>query len=367
MSRRANAAASSDFELARRELRPPAVETSLGDARRFVASLLAAGASLLLAVFAFNAVVDPWGRLGTGLFPTLIPTDRPVKVALVDRLRRPPELLVFGSSRALKIDPAYLERRLGQPGFNAGVSDGEPEDAWAFLNDIHSRFPATHPHYLWMLDVESFRGTPDPGVLDTPALARFVPFRQRWRTRLDAIGPLLSWKEARSSIRVVRKRWFGNGIPLRNTTFAPNGFRAVDFHDLAFARGRTLAQELRGSEAVYSRVYAHYHRLSPRQQDYFERTLAKMDDWGEPPVIVLSPLHPAMRKVLGPLGWNERHRQVLAYLRELRQHYRFELLDLTSLASFGGSPNDFYDGFHLTLPNVHRMLDTVIRKDRRAL
>jgi hypothetical protein len=318
-------------------------------------------------VLAVNAAVDPYGRLGTALFPTLIPTDRPVKVALVRRLTRPPQLLVFGSSRALKVDPAYLRRKLGLPGFNAAVSDGRPEDAWAFLAYLHERFPRSRPHYLWFVDVESFRSGPDTGVLDTPELARFVPWEKRWRQRLDGVVPLLSWKEARASWRVVRKTWLGPGIPLENTAFAPNGFRRFDVHDAAFARGRTLAQELRASEALYSRVYGRYRRLSPTQQGYFERALAQMDAWGAPPVIVLTPVHPAMRRTLGPLGWRERRRQVLAYLHELRRRHRFELLDLTSLSSFGGSPHDFYDGFHLTLPNVHRMLDTIVRRERRAL
>lgn len=318
-------------------------------------------------MLAFNVVVDPYGRLGTGFFPTLIPTDRPVKVALVERLARAPQLLVFGSSRALKVNPSYLQRRLGQTGFNAAVSDGEPEDTWAFLAYLHSRFPRSHPHYLWLLDIEAFRGTPDTGVLDTAELARFIPFGTRWRRRLAGALPLLSWQEARASVRVVRKTAFGNGIPLGSTAFAPNGFRRFDVHDAAFARGATLAGQLRASEALYSRVYSRYHGLSSREKAYFERTLAAMDAWGTSPVIVLTPIHPAMRRTLGPLGWTERHRQVLAYLRSLRKRHRFELLDLTSLSSFGGSPSDFYDGFHLTLPNVHRMLDAIVRRERRAL
>src|SRR5205814_3411498 len=120
--------------------------------------------------------------------------------------------------------PRYLERRLGQRGFNAGVSDGEPEDAWAFLNYIHSRFPAARPHFLWMLDVESFRGTPDPGVLDDPALARYIPFTRRLQARFRAVPPLLSWTTARASWRVVRKE-LGGGIRLRNTVFTADGFR----------------------------------------------------------------------------------------------------------------------------------------------
>ncbi len=357
-----------DLETVPRKLGRPSLEQAPGDPRRFVVGTLAAAAALLLAVLVFDVVVDPWGQLGTGLFRSLIPTDRPVKVGLIDRLAEAPQLIIFGSSRALKINPAYLQARLGQPGFNAGVSDGEPEDAWAFLNLIHSRFPKAHPHYLYMLDVEAFRGTPDPGVLDTPQLARYIPFGQRWLARAHGIFPLLSWKGVRASIRVVRKTAFGNGISLRNTLFTANGFRIVDSHDVARARGSTLADQLRGSEALYSWVYRTlYHRLSATQESYFERSLAKMDAWGEPPVIVLTPIHPAMRAVLGPLGWNVRHRQVLAYLDALSKRYRFTVLDMTSLSSFGGSPRFFYDGFHLTIPNMHRLLDTLIRKERRAL
>jgi hypothetical protein len=322
----------------------------------------------VLAVLAFDVVVDPWGQLGTGVFPSLVPTDRPVKVALIDRLPKAPQLVVFGSSRALKLDPAYLERRIGQRGFNAGVSDGEPEDAWAFLNLIHARFPHAHPHFLYMLDVEAFRGTPDPGVLDTPQLARSIPFNRRWSARVHGILPLVSWKGLRASIRVFRKTVFGGGIPLRNTVFTSNGFRIFDAHDLAFARGSTFEQQLRDSEALYSWVYrVLYHRLSPTQQRYFEDTLAKMDAWGRPPVIVLTPIHPEMRAALGPLGWNARYRQVLAYLHHLSRRYRFSLVDMTSLSSFGGSPRLFYDGFHLTVPNMHRLLDTLVHKERRAL
>jgi hypothetical protein len=40
---------------------------------------------------------------------------------------------------------------------------------------------------------------------------------------------------------------------------------------------------------------------------------------------------------------------------------------MTSLSSFGGSPRLFYDGMHLTLPNIHRLLDTIVRRAGRAL
>jgi hypothetical protein len=110
-----------------------------------------------------------------------------------------------------------------------------------------------------------------------------------------------------------------------------------------------------------------YPRLSPSAEGYVERTLAKMDAWGYPPVLVLSPIHPALRKALGALGWDERHRQVVEYIESLHKRYAFTFVDMTSLSSFGGSPNEFFDGMHMTLPNVHRFLDVLVRRSGRAL
>lgn len=359
--------AQSDLETSRRGIEPPAIEGSTGSPRRFVVAALSAAAALLTAAFAFNVVVDPWGGIGTGVFPSLVPTDRPVKAALIARLERPPELIVFGSSRALKIDPAYLRRKLGQTGFNAGVSDGNPEDTWTLLSYIHQRFPQARPHFLWVLDVEAFRGAPDPGILNTPELAQFIPFRERSRARLDAVPPLLSWKAVRASVHVIRNRGNASSLPA-GTVFDGNGYRAVDVHDIARANGSSLASQLRASEALYSWLYRTlYDGLSPSSERYFERTLAKMNAWGYPPVIVLSPIHPQLRARLGPLGWDTRHRQVLAYLRELRTRYPFTFLDMTSLSSFGGSPALFYDGMHLTLPNIERLLDAILRRAGSAL
>ena len=84
-------------------------------------------------------------------------------------------------------------------------------------------------------------------------------------------------------------------------------------------------------------------------------------------MIVLTPIHPAMRRALAPLGWTSATARCSPTSPRCEQRHRFEFLDLTSLSSFGGSPSDFYDGFHLTLPNVHRLLDAIVRRERRAL
>ncbi len=88
-----------------------------------------------------------------------------------------------------------------------------------------------------------------------------------------------------------------------------------------------------------------------------------MNRWGIHPLLVLTPIHPTLHKLIGPLGWDERHQQVLDYLAGLQSRYQFTVVDMTSTATFGGSPDAFYDGTHMKVPNLRLMLDAVIARD----
>ena len=183
--------------------------------RRFVLTLLAAATLALLAMGCVNAVVDPLGTVGTGLLPTVTWSDRSAKTYLVQHLDEEPGILVLGSSRAMKVEPAYLEQKTGHSGFNAAVSSGRPLDAWAFVNLVHDSYPQAHTRYLWLLDVEAFREWPaDPGLLNTPQLAAYLPSELRWRTRVRQLGLLFSWSTGRLSLEALQKR-LREGPPLR--------------------------------------------------------------------------------------------------------------------------------------------------------
>jgi hypothetical protein len=80
-------------------------------------------------------------------------------------------------------------------------------------------------------------------------------------------------------------------------------------------------------------------------------------------LFVLTPIHPTLHKLIGPLGWDARHQKVLDYLARLHSKYRFTVIDMTSIATFGGSPDAFYDGAHMKVPNLRLMLDAVIARD----
>jgi len=346
-----------------------------GDARsqrRFVGWLLAAALVVIALVVAFNAVADPYGTVGTGAFPTVTWNDRSVKSDLVEDLSEAPQVLILGSSRAMKFEPSYVQERTGMSAFNAGVSSGRPIDAYVFARLIAARFPEQRQlSYLWLLDTEAFRPTPpDPGLLNTPRLARYLPSGTRAAARFKDLKLLFSWQTARMSLRAV-----GMGIgdeaaadAGQSAAFAADGFRTFDYHDRRLQRGvplrRGLRQVVRQATATYR---DDYRRLDPDAVADLERTLAFMNRQGAVPVIVVSPQHPAVTAAVGPIGWNARHRQVVRLLRSLRREYRFSYLDCADIKSFNGSPTDFYDGYHMTVPNTRRLTDAVIKSARRAL
>jgi hypothetical protein len=108
--------------------------------------------------------------------PLYVPTDRAVKMRLLKRLKRSPQLLVFGGSRATRFEPAYFEQLTGLRGFNFAFQNGRPEDAWAFVNYVHQRFPGTKLRVVWFLQVEAFRKqTLSPGLLQDASLSRWFP------------------------------------------------------------------------------------------------------------------------------------------------------------------------------------------------
>ena len=64
-----------------------------------------------------------------------------------------------------------------------------PENEWAFVNLFHSRFPAAHFRFLWVIHVDEFdEFRPSAGLLIDPFLSRFLP-PGLVSSRLRQMGP----------------------------------------------------------------------------------------------------------------------------------------------------------------------------------
>ena len=348
----------------------PPVEARGGESlRRFVALSLATFAGVLLLTGIANAVVDPLGSVGTGLVRPAVFSDHAERLVLIGRLKQPPQLVVLGSSRALKAEPAYLQQLTGLRGFNAAAANGKTEDGFAYANLFHDRWPDARIRYLWILEVEAFRSLPpSPQLLAEPALARHFPASLRARTQLDDFQRLFEWRTTKASVKTVWRAV--RGVPQQGRVeLAPDGFRAVDQHDRSEAAGVSFAARLAESVTTARTFVPTMERkgLAADARGYFEQAVADMNRFGDEPVIVLGPVHPAYRAALGGAAYDRLNRQFTAYLAGLHGRLRFTVVDRRDLRSFGGSPGEFYDGIHLHVSNMRKMLASVVREAGPAL
>jgi hypothetical protein len=87
-----------------------------------------------------------------------------------------------------------------------------------------------------------------------------------------------------------------------------------------------------------------------------------MNEQGQTPVIVLTPVNPKLRKILAPLGWTERHEEVVAYVESLQGEYDFVFLDMTDPRVFDYDKKEWYDGVHLTTINTRPAIDYILEQ-----
>jgi IS5 family transposase len=350
---------------------PDPPELDQGQGRRafwFVLALLVVAAVVMGAVLALNVIADPYGSVGMHLLPTVTTSDRTVKADRIEALEEGPQLVVLGSSRSMRYEPAYLQELTGLRTFNAGVNGiGGTADAWAMTQFIHEVWPDSRPAYLWMVDVESFVPFEvQARTANEPRLARYVGAatagkgpvelaKAIWQNRTtefsldtakDSLRLLLYKDKAKNKQSKYQKQILADGV-LKQRLWSKKEW------------DRRYPNSVQRYSDLYKNVY---HRLDPASKAYFEKTLAFMNAQGATPVLVITPINPKLAKVLDPLGRAERHRQVVDYVESLQGKYSFKLVDLTDPSVFGFDPKQFYDGMHMTTINTEKAVDHILKQ-----
>lgn len=348
---------------------PPEIDQAKGrQTLAFLLVLALAAFVVMAAVGTLNTLADPYGMVGMKLLPSATTSDRTIKADAIEALKQPPQLVVLGSSRAMRYEPRYLEKKTGLRTFNASVNGiGGTTDAWAMTNFIHDTWPDADPAYFWLLDVESFVPFKVQGrTANEPRLAQYVGeagARRSVRSVVRAVAQnrttMFSWVTAKDSLRVILNRDQAKvkASKYRDTFLTDGMLKQRLWTEKEWAR------RFPKSVKRYSDLYRNaYKKLDPEAQSYFERTLKLMNDQGATPLIVLTPINPKLLKVVGPLGWPERHRQVLDYVASLEGKYDFVFVDITDLTKIGADPVQFYDGVHMTTINTRRAIDYVLQR-----
>jgi len=281
----------------------------------------------------------------------IVPSERTFKADQIESLGYAPEVVFFGGSRSMRFQPSFMEKKTGLKGFNLAMTNGKPEDAWAFAHFIHERSPRTQLRWVWGVQISTFYERDlEGGLVQDARLNRYLPL-----DLLEQQGELLP----RDPADVPET----GRVELRK--YSPDGVVVFNSYDRAEARGRTLKQSLK----AYIKRALEKQKAAPasagekksRSRDYFEATLAYLDSIGAQPVIMAMPVHPKVLKAMRAEGWQERHQRFMAYIESLRDTYDFHFVDLSEIATFGGDPEEFYDGVHIKAANARRVIVELIR------
>ena len=344
-----------------RVVEPRATRSGAGMGR-FVAGALVAYAGALAAVLALNIVVDPFALAGTHIVPSAVETDRAIKLTLLGRLRRSPEILILGSSRARVAEPSYLHTLTGHTGFNAGVTGGTAADAYVFTRYAADRFRGHERRYIWFVDAGVATNGINPQLQEDPRARPYLPGGRRFG--LADIGTYLSPQATSASVRVVRKCV----VAQCRARIAYNPDGSIRHRSMRYLPEHTTKLHAAIQKLIAS-IRAHppvARPVDPKRYVYFERALAFMNARGERPVIVLNPLHPSVLRELERYGFPAR-RRALAYFKSLHHRFDFVLVDAEDIRTWGGSPNNFLNPSHVDWRNMRLLLKYVVARSGTAL
>ncbi len=269
--------------------------------------------------------------------------DRNYKADLLDSLETPPELIVFGGSRAQRFEPSHIRRLTGLTAFNFALHNGKVEDAYAVSSYLFSKAPDVELRCFFAVQVGNFGDAPlHPGLLWDERFSRWFPeeFLEKQR---EIVG-----KPKRGGMS-SESRYSDRGCLLHNS------------YDERVARGVSL-------DAVLN-VYI--ERILPkasapgasqaRSRSYFKKLLKLYNDHGVTPAVVVMPYHPVALEAFRAAGWQAKNDRLLRFLKGLRETYDLRVLDYTEIASFGGRAKYFYDGSHVTKENARLILEQAVR------
>ena len=152
---------------------------------------------------------------------------------------------------------------------------------------------------------------------------------------------------------------------LRNK-YSDLGLCLWNVYDTRFAKGLTLdavarrvhRQDVARSRSGPSRPEA----PDSRARSYFEKTVKLLNEHGTSPIIVLMPIHPRVLRVMRAHDMGGERQKLREYLAVFGQTAQIKVLDLTTITSFNGRADWFYDGVHITRGNANRVILTIKRK-----
>jgi len=273
------------------------------------------------------------------------PTDRSVKLDLIEKLKHGPEILILGDSRGRQAEPSLLQRLTGHTGFNAAVTGGSTPDAWVFTRYAADRFPRQKRRYIWFVS----------WGLATNLVTSWLQADPRGRRYMQEVAPYLSTQ----TVTVPAQR----DTP---THYRADGSLRIEQSPPSPAQVRKVKAE---AAQIVSQIGQHppvAPPFDPARYRLFEHLLAYVNGRGERPVIVINPIYPTVLAELEKHG-DPLSTASLNYLHSLQPRYDFVVVDCRDSHQWGGTDYDWTNPTHVNRANMRRMLRYIVAHSDGAL
>ena len=362
---------------------PPSSAMEQGS-RRFVRWLLGAiviACALLLGVLWW---LDPISVTGRQTRFSVVENGgvRQAKLDLMERLAQPPGVLVLGSSRTMKLNPKQIQRTSGVTAFNGGVSGGTTQDIYLYARYADELWgqDGHFPHLVIGVVHDVFRYT-GTAALD-PRLKRFLPKDAQQRDQLEVAQQLLQLTTLKAAVRAVRLVVPSDGIgallhPEQGAVHIDGKLalrgkqkgnqlenldaRGMQLFDPVPDDGASLATRIdRQMTTFVKRSYdadPNFTGVDPRGLEMLRRTIRLANARGDVPTLWVTPFAPGAKRYLPKDVYESRDARFRAAIEQLQSEgLRFHFADFADITAFGGNPNDFHDGIHMTEKNTARVI-----------
>ncbi len=331
-------------------------------AKRFCKYFAGTLLTLLSLLLATHWAVDPYENFGTGWMEPLTSSVRREKTESLAKLPEPPSVLILGSSRVMKMEPRYVDKKTGRRTFNLGVSSAMAEDYYVLLKYALSRNVPVEMILLG-IDDETFRNgrDVDARLRKNPELAQFLDPSSPARGTLESITQAVSYRGLLDTIDCLRLNLVG--FPPSNSSFDPaSGFITYVKWESQIADGTfDLDSNIQSTKRTYLKRYDGFNELADWRKEYFRKFVDLCAENDVELCCFMTPLHPEVQEVLAkesPLA--QRRAEVVAFLNSFRGRRGFRFVDTSELASFGGDPQAYYDGAHAKESNMRLVADAAL-------
>jgi hypothetical protein len=273
--------------------------------------------------------------------------------------------LILGSSRVLKVEPDYLERRLGGSFFNAGVDHGRPEDFLALLRWYVDRF-GHHPETIVLgLDIAALADKPGPDaqLLTNAQLVRWIPEAVTLEDRCLRWKQLLSWQQTRMSLSSVTRCVGRVGRETPVESFRSDGLLIYHQRERQLSDGTYDFQAaLDYNKREYRQLFAGNHSLSPLRCRLLQDFIDTCRRNGVQLLVFLTPQHPELTAYLASTtAYSERRAEVERFVGQQLAAAGYTFCDLSEIDEFDGDPRLFVDGIHPLEANTRKVVDRLLQ------